>query len=374
MSEELTVYAYNVLFGDGILVEVPDGGRKRFILIDVGNVLSGPGGENKALLDAVDDIMARTGNRIDLYIMTHEHLDHVQGLLYAKNQGRKLKIDTVWMTASAEPDYYQKHPQAREKRQALFGAVDAFRAVLAASGLPTCLMAAMEINHSSKTADCVEHIRKTGSQVYYLHRESTLEGRHPFTEAQVRVLAPEEDTSLYYDSPVRAHLDLPSGEVAAASARPLPLRGVDGGAFYELIDGMDQGLAESLFAIDRAANNTSLVVELSWRGRRLLFAGDAERESWRMMAAEADLRPVELLKVGHHGSHNATPSPDILDHVLPAARRREAAAVLSTCPDVYEGVPHPGVLSALEARTSRVYRTTDAPPGTPVAVSLAPGG
>jgi len=32
--DRLTIYAYNVFFGDGILIEVPDAGKKRYILID----------------------------------------------------------------------------------------------------------------------------------------------------------------------------------------------------------------------------------------------------------------------------------------------------------------------------------------------------
>ena len=47
--------------------------------------------------------------------MTHEHLDHVQGLLTAQGQGITLQADHVWMTASADPDYYTTHPAAHRK-------------------------------------------------------------------------------------------------------------------------------------------------------------------------------------------------------------------------------------------------------------------
>ena len=369
MTEILTVYAYNVLFGDAILVEVPDGGRPRFILIDVGNARSGPGGEDQALLDTVDRIIDRTGGHIDLYIMTHEHLDHVQGLLLAKTKGRDLHIDTVWMTSSASPNYYEQHPEAEKKRLALLEAEQAFRALLGASEQAGELAGVLAINSASKTADCVDHIRQAGA-ARYLHRGAGLEGLQTLAKAKLRILAPEEDTSVYYQ-PV-THLALADGGSAVALARPLPLPGVDGGAFYELIDRMDGGLAESLFAIDQAANNTSLVVELTWRGRRLLFAGDAEQRSWQMMADKADLQAVDLLKVGHHGSHNGTPPAPILDLVLPRGRRRTAVAIVSTHPGVYGGVPDPRTLDELDLRTSRVYRTTEVNPGAPVVVSFTP--
>jgi glyoxylase-like metal-dependent hydrolase (beta-lactamase superfamily II) len=103
MNEKLVVYAYNVRFGEAILLKVPDGGKNRFILVDAGNWQSGQAGLNKPLLDALKDIHKRTNGKIDLYVMTHEHMDHVEGLRAADSKGCKFDIDTVWMTASSEP-------------------------------------------------------------------------------------------------------------------------------------------------------------------------------------------------------------------------------------------------------------------------------
>jgi len=158
-DEELVVYVYNVLFGDAILIEVPDGGVRRFILIDVGNVIAGSGGADEPLLAVMDDVMVRTGGRVDLYVMTHEHLDHVQGLLFAADRGRRPAIASVWMTASAAPDYYDTHPEARRRRLALQGAAQSFEAVLGTAALPSGLdiMHALNLVHS--TAAHVDHIR-----------------------------------------------------------------------------------------------------------------------------------------------------------------------------------------------------------------------
>ena len=128
---------------------------------------------------------------------------------------------------------------------------------------------------------------------------------------------------------------------------------------------------------DTAANNTSLVLEITWRGRRLLFAGDAEQESWALMAARARLKPVDLYKVAHHGSVTGHPPPPVLDLILPAARRQEAVAVLSTRQTpAYGEVPHPTVIGDLVQRTRWLYRTDASgeeervAPGAPVVVSL----
>lgn len=374
MSDPLVVYAYNVLFGDGVLLEVPEDGGRKFILIDVGNVLIGPGSQDAPLVGSIDDVIARTGGHIALYIMTHEHLDHIQGLLHASNQGRALQIDTVWMTASSDPNYYDTHPDAKRKKRHLQQAVAALESALGAAGLPSGLAALFELNNARKTQDCVDHIRGLNPpNTRFLFRGADLQGLHPFAEASFRILAPEEDTSVYY-SEAPAHLGVaaaPAGS-AAAPARSMPLAGIDGGVFYELIDRMNHGLAESLFAIDKAENDSSLVVELTWHGRRLLFPGDAEQESWRMMRDHGVLEPVDLLKVGHHGSKNATPPAAILDLILPPERRDSAVAVLSTHPETYPGVPDPPTEALLAERTSTIFRTTDVEPGQPVVVTIEP--
>jgi len=113
------------------------------------------------------------------------------------------------------------------------------------------------------------------------------------------------------------------------------------------------------------------VLLLEWRGRRLLFAGDAEWKGtgvkkgqrngcWDVMfrvdEAHGHLsRPLDFLKVGHHGSVNGTPFVDkagapqpVLDRLLPvggqaqvvvstlAGEHGEKKVVLS--PDLMEGL------------------------------------
>ncbi len=63
--------------------------------------------------------------------------------------------------------------------------------------------------------------------------------------------------------------------------------------------------------LDDAMNNTSLILLFTVAGKKLLFPGDAQLENW-MYALEhekvrAKLADVDVYKVGHHGSTNATP-------------------------------------------------------------------
>ena len=66
--------------------------------------------------------------------------------------------------------------------------------------------------------------------------------------------------------------------------------------------------------------------------------------------------PVDFLKVGHHGSVNATPwnmggsggaaePAAILDAILPVARKARAKAVVSTQRSTYETIPRSDLLS-----------------------------
>ena len=89
----------------------------RHILIDFGNALGSEGGSDDVFGPVIDDILARLGGKpLDLYVMTHEHLDHVQGFLHsAVNLKKSLKVRQVWLTGSAHPDYYATHPQARKR-------------------------------------------------------------------------------------------------------------------------------------------------------------------------------------------------------------------------------------------------------------------
>ena len=79
-----------------------------------------------------DVLKVLDGKPLDLYVMTHEHMDHVQGLLYAADRlgvdvTKKLDVQYAWLTASGEgPAYYDRHPDAKRKK---LEAVEAHRTV-----------------------------------------------------------------------------------------------------------------------------------------------------------------------------------------------------------------------------------------------------
>ncbi|MFH1086507.1 MAG: hypothetical protein V1772_12190 [Chloroflexota bacterium] len=352
--ERVRIRTYGVRFGDAILISVPDEDESgaplaRHILMDVGNVLSGEGGADAVFAPVIADISRELGGRpLDLYVVTHEHMDHVQGLYHAAVRlGLRLDVDYAWLTASAAPDYYNedKHPDARRRRPEMLAAYDDIaRYVQAAPEDATAWAQAMLLNNNPRsTEQCVDYIRGLARHTAYVYRGCELAGTHPFRAAQFAIWAPEEDTADYYGllQPMALGLAPQANARRAPSfTEVLPPAGVDAGAFYNLVDARCRGYGDNLLAIDRAANNTSVVMALEWRGRRLLFTGDAEQRSWRAMASASVLAPVDFLKVSHHGSHTGVPAEDLIEQLLPAAGdARARVAVVSTYPDTYAGVP-----------------------------------
>jgi beta-lactamase superfamily II metal-dependent hydrolase len=386
--EKLQVRMYNVLFGDAFLVSMPDRDEKdqplmRHILIDVGNVLGGDGGVDAVFRPVLTNILEVLASRpLDLYVMTHEHMDHVQGPLYmnakvpeGQDLKKKLSIQHAWLTASSAETYYDTHPAAKKKKaEALAMYETVFQYVSALPGKIPLVEILMANNNPRKTEDCVAFIRTLAAHPWYIHRETNLEGKHPFRDAKFEIWAPEEDTSTYYESfyPLQLGAAAVGGGTPGPAVEPSPPPGVDAGDFYNLVAMRRNGCMDNLLSIDKAANNTSIVFCLEWRGWRLLFPGDAEARSWKEADKANRLAPVHFIKVSHHGSRTGNPPPECLEKILPAARpdsRRRVAAV-STIHETYPGVPDDNTLTEIGKRCE-LKDTEGTPAGSFIDVSFA---
>jgi len=72
-----------------------------------------------------------------------------------------------------------------------------------------------------------------------------------------------------------------------------------------------QQVLEIVRILDNQMNNTSLILLFETGNKKLLFPGDAQLENWQYALSIdkniALLQDVDVYKVGHHGSLNATP-------------------------------------------------------------------
>jgi competence protein ComEC len=99
-------------------------------------------------------------------------------------------------------------------------------------------------------------------------------------------------------------------------------------------------------------NNGSVVLRLEMRGFSALLTGDAEAPVEGALVSRGLLSPVDVLKVGHHGSTSST-TPALLDATGPSV------AIISSGEGNEYGHPAPETLSALESRPGTVVFRTD---------------
>ena len=305
------------------------------ILIDVGDVLVGEDGLDAVFKPVIEDIKAELGGKpLDLYVMTHGAHGPRPGAAVREGEGgpragRRLRL----ADGLVRRGYYDADSAGRAQEEPRgAGDVRPDRDLPRGRARSRAQGTAAEQRPRS-TGDCVAYLRGLAGadETAFVHREADIEGTHPFEEAKLAIWGPEENTADYYRSLQPLALAVEGGGGGGNGAKPsvrqpATARGVDAARFYDLVDSRRTGLHDDLLAIDKAANNASIVFSLEWRGWKLLFPGDAEQESWRMMDEQGVLEPVHLLKIAHHGSWNRTPQGEILDKILPphATRRPQA--------------------------------------------------
>lgn len=161
--------------------------------------------------------------------------------------------------------------------------------------------------------------------------------------------------------------------VAAPRDLPPPARACPPGPVRWLVQHADAQQTRSAMrlvrALDDAMNNTSLVLLVTVGNLRRLFPGDAQIENWRYTLAQlekssrlrSELAAVDLYKVGHHGSRNASP-PSLVEMW---DGRDDLTMLMSTRPGVHgkseaTAVPRRTLVEALE-RLGTLHSTADLP-------------
>jgi beta-lactamase superfamily II metal-dependent hydrolase len=398
MGNDLLIRAYRVGCGDCIYVRIPQGKDGFHILIDCGKK-----GGAELLEKAIKDLettMLPDGDapgkkRLDLIVATHRHEDHIKG--FDKEWFKNIQVKNIWLSAVMDPE----HPQKALKAHKLHALASAQMRRLADSGRalsPQVEILASAYGVSNDAAD--DLLMKTlpdanDIKPKYVHAGMTSEQLGLGLEgATIRVLAPEQDIDHFYlgketDNSLKGLQDVSSAARPREerSGGPAP-KNISAGDFRLLQSGMlSNGLA---FAAKDTTiqNNMSVVLLIEWKKRRLLFVGDAEWErefkegkdngSWNVMwekHRETHLKdPVDFLKIGHHGSINATPPAAelqpkpkpgadlgaasiyrMLDTLLPVPEPGEeptAQAIVSTEREFYNPIPECAVLVDLARRVS----------------------
>jgi ribonuclease BN (tRNA processing enzyme) len=404
--ERIRLRMYQVGFGDCFLLSfeyaspLEDGRDKRHILIDFGSTRSPEGARN--LLDSVAALIREhCQGRLDAIVVTHRHKDHLHGFGRQRSAQviedlRPRLIVRPWTEDPNAPEeatsptalgaasrqFATSLVRANEFVEALVSMLRKGRAVGAHREL---LEMAFDQLRNKAAVQRLDHWASQGRASYvFFGSNSRIEEVVP--GIRVHVLGPptlEQSADIAHQTAVSPEFwMLYKGLLATALtlSRPSPAsaerdsntdsNAVSGAESTEvgpvrwLIERMEQQQSASLRRIvrilDDALNNTSMILLFEVGERRLLFPGDAQIENWRFAlskeAVQQMLRQVDLYKVGHHGSRNATPrSLWSLWTESTGARQHPMTALMSTLPGVHgeteaTRVPRATLVAALRQR------------------------
>jgi hypothetical protein len=395
----MTLRAYQVGFGDCFLLTFHyRNERDRNVLMDFGSKRKPKGYEGNVMVEIAKDIHEKCGGQLDLVIATHRHQDHISGFATASNgKGSGDIIASCKIGAVIQP--WTEHPDAKDPDLKAPGisvqsrafamalnnmnmVADAALSEVAGKSFPR--MAASEIrivaDNNTSNASAVNNLFNMSNRRLYVSY-----GRKPSLKRQlpgvsVRFLGPptlEDNPSITSEGEVAEEFwALQSGAGQVAARRRALFRNADRYTDFpprtnwfvarmRAVRGSQ--LKGLVHAIDGALNNTSLIILFVVGNKKLLFPGDAEIENWsyalKQPGVKQLLKGVNLYKVGHHGSTNATPRKGLWENFENKGPSGKLKTVISTMKGVYPGkkeglgVPRKSLTDELQANSE--YHSTE---------------
>lgn len=361
-----TIFAYQVGFGDCFLLQFDyDDGGARFVLVDFGSTGMPKDDAAISMKRVADDIALRCNGRLDVVVATHRHADHISGFAtQADGKGagdviRSLKPRRViqpWTEAPDAPEDWTG-PVAEDPGQAFAmrrQSLDNMHAVAAA------VVDRLDRDGFDKRWPLAPRLRFIGEDnvknVLAVKNLMTMAGEEEADKAnylyvfhgcdldlgailpgmKVHVLGPptlgqtetikrqasKSADQFWLHAPAMMALDREGSPATARASSLFPQLERDDSfrasrlptEMRWVADRIDDAEAEMMLgivtALDKAMNNTSVILLFEAGSKKLLFPGDAQLENWMyaLQSPLADLLDdVDLYKVGHHGSLNATP-------------------------------------------------------------------
>ena len=379
-AKTVSIRMYNVGLGDSFLLRFPDEERERKVLIDCGVHVSGPGPRkmSEVVDQIIEDVTEHGGPRIDVVIATHRHRDHVSG--FEAERWGEVKVGEVWMPWTEHPT----DPEAKKIRDKQSKAGTKAKEALAAFGAAPALMEIVDNSLTNAAAMATLHEGWANKpKIRYLPPKQRSE--QSFTTGllpgvTVHAMGPSRDPEVIRD------MDPPKG-----GAYELRMAAIRGGAanapsifpkIFELrnvarqkqfdafnlraadIADLEQLANEDPFSvavqIDKAVNGTSLMIMFEAGRAHMLFPGDAQWGTWQNALGDPEFKDLlmktNFLKVGHHGSHNATPKDFVTDVLV---KNNFVGMICTRETKVFKKIPLPSLLTALDERSGKRIARSD---------------
>jgi beta-lactamase superfamily II metal-dependent hydrolase len=362
IPSSVTIRMYNVGFGDCFLLTFHYADAERHMLIDYGSTAAPKNVRGKYMVDVANDIKSNCKGKLDILVATHRHRDHISGFATDGDATgsiiASLKPDHVIQPWTEDPatkpaaltatttTYNKGKPSQEQITSHFLGSLDDMHRIagsiakLASSGqLYSGPVKRNQLTflgeNNLKNISAVKNLMSMGDKgkAHYVNAGMKLNDLLP--GVSITVLGPP--TLKQSDSIRKERAKDPdefwqfrsfwSSQSLAIGGRPTPgvtssqsrSRRRSDQVFAPNVRWFiaqsrqihaDQTL-ELVRDLDSVMNNTSVILLFEIGNRKLLFPGDAQIENWSYALNNSTwqnlLKDVNLYKVGHHGSLNATP-------------------------------------------------------------------
>lgn len=350
-----TIFAYQVGFGDCFLLRYSyKDGQRRHLLIDFGTTGLPENASEEHMLNVANDIAKKCGEKggdgLDVVVATHRHADHISGFATRDGKGTGDVIASLnpkvviqpWTEAPEAPvDWLgpeeSSSKQAFKSRRlslaAMHKTAESLVAFAKTGALPKSIAGELsfigQVNLANLSA--VKNLQAMGDKGLhrYVFHGCDIDLKEILPGVEIDVLGPP---TLRQTETIRKQASRNKDEFWQLQPRRLAnaARAAKGQSIFpeadslpasklfteqrwltRRIDELNGELMLSLVReLDKQMNNTSVVLLMRAGKKTLLFPGDAQLENWQY-ALQSDkaalLDNVDVYKVGHHGSLNATP-------------------------------------------------------------------
>jgi hypothetical protein len=377
--KRLKLRMYQVGFGDSFLLTFTYAQGNKHVLIDCGSNAK----HGYDIDDVAADILDVCKTEPVAIVATHRHKDHIAGFGgKAWKSLKKLKVKRVIQPWTEHPDLDPDATApsavgtAAVKTVAKLSSLQALAAKIAELAPDLIRDVALRERvlgvaaNNMKNPELVKNLASFKNITDYVECGTKGVLKTFLPGVKVHVLGPptRDEASFSYAGDSDEYWSLVGGRSDRAESQR-----VKGGPPLDLYDEppihakwlkarldklREQRWLEIVTAVDSALNNTSVILVFEIGKHVLLFPGDAQLENWRFALAQHGVKDllakVTWYKVGHHGSHNATPKSM---WTALAKRGNGLSTLLSTHHHgSYPDVPQHHLVEALDGE-SHLYST-----------------